>query len=159
MTKLLTTSLLAGLLLSSSVQAFGLFHGDINQQIEYNQQRVKEYQKAIKQLEKEIKYLKTEKAKNPELYVKKPLFEDLKDRYLYRIKLNGAKMDALNFVIKDNSISISMNIKNEQKDSQGYFFSSRHFARSFTIPANVDQEKITNRMDGDYFLIEMPKKK
>lgn len=159
MTKLLTTSLLAGLLLSSSVQAFGLFHGDINEQIEYDQQRIKEYQKAIKQLEKEIKYLKDEKKKNPELYVKKPLFEDLKDKYLYRIKLNGAKMDALNFVIKDNSVSISMNIKNEQKDDQGYFFSSRHFARSFTIPKNVNQEKITNRMDGDYFLIEMPKKK
>ena len=159
MTKFITTTLLGVMLLSSSVQAFGLFHGDINQQIEYDEQRIKEYQKAIKKLEKEIKYLKSEKKKNPELYVKKPLFENLKDKYLYRIKLNGAKMDALNFVIKDNSISISMNIKNEQKDNQGYFFSSRHFARSFTIPANVNQEKITNRMDGDYFLIEMPKKK
>jgi len=159
MKKLLFTSLLATILVSTSVQAFGLFHGDINQQIEYDQQRIKEYKKAIKQLEKEIKYLKSEKAKNPELYVKKPLFEDLKDKYLYRIKLNGAKMDTLNFVIKDNTVSISMNIKNEQKDKQGYFFSSRHFARSFTIPANVNQEKITNRMDGDYFLIEMPKKK
>ena len=158
MTKLITTTLLATSLLSSSVQAFGLFDTDINEQIEYDKQRIQEYQKAIKNLEKEIKYLKSEKKKNPELYVKKPLFEDLKDRYLYRIKLNGAKMDALNFVIKDNSIAISMNIKNEQKDDHGYFFSSQHAARSFSIPKNVNQEKITNRMDGDYFLIEMPKK-
>lgn len=159
MTKLLTTTLLTAILVSSSLQANGLFYGDINQQIKYDEQRIKEYKNAIKKLEKEIKHLKAEKAKNPELYVKKPLFEDLKDKYLYRIKLNGAKTDSLDFVIKDNMVSISMNIKTEQKDDQSYYFSSRHFARSFTIPKSVNQEKITNRMDGDYFLIEMPKKK
>ena len=158
MTKLFVGSLLTTLLVSSSLQANGLFYGDINQQIKYDEQRIKEYENAIKKLKKEIKHLKAEKAKNPELYVKKPLFEDLKDKYLYRIKLNGAKTEALNFVIKDDRVSIKMNIKNEQKDDQNYFFSSRHFSRSFTIPANVNQEKISNRMDGDYFLIEMPKK-
>ena len=157
--KLLETTLLTTMLVSSSLQAYGLFYGDLNQQIKYDEQRIKEYESAIKKLKKEVKLLKAEKSKNPHLYVKKPLFEDLKGKYIYRIKLNGAKTDALNFVIKNNTISLSMNIKNEQKDNSGYFFSSRYFSRTYSIPLNVNQEKITNKIDGDYFVIEMPKKK
>ena len=103
-------------------------------------------------------YLKRERAKHPELYVKKPLFEETKNAYIQRIKLNGAKTDALNFTIKNNRIFISMNIKSEEKGKDAYFYSSRSFAQTFFIPDNVKQDKIKHDIDGDYFTISMPKK-
>ncbi len=154
----LTISSLLTLILTSSASAFGLHSLDIDSEIQYNDKRIKEYQKAVKQLQKKNQYLKSEKAKNPQLYIKKPLYEVKKDKYIYRIKLNGAKTEALNFVIKNDMVSISMNIKNEQKDSQSYFFSSRYFSSSYQIPKDVNQEKIKHHIDGDYFVIEMPKK-
>ena len=82
----------------------------------------------------------------------------LKDRYIYRIKLNGAKADALNFMIKDGVVSVKMDMKKEEKNENGYFYSSRQFSSSYTIPENVQQEKIEHKVEGDYFTIIMPKK-
>jgi len=100
-----------------------------------------------------------EKAKHPELYVKKPLYENLKDKYIYRIKLDGASPDAVSFMIKDNVASVQMNMKREQKSDNGYYYSSQYFSTSYAIGDDVVQDKITHKVDGDYFVIEMPKKK
>ena len=143
--------------LSSQLLAFG-FHPDIQDEISYNKKQIKEYEKAITSLKKKNEYLIKEQAKHPELYVKKPLFEETKTAYIQRIKLNGAKTDALNFTIKNNRIFISMNIKSENKEKGAYFYSSRSFAQTFFIPENVQQDKIKHVIDGDYFTITMPKK-
>jgi hypothetical protein len=52
-----------------------------------------------------------------------------------------------------------MDMQHEEKDDNGYFYSSQYFSTSYTIPADVAQDKITHKVDGDYFVIEMPKKK
>jgi uncharacterized membrane protein len=83
-----TVSVVAlSLLMSASVEAFSLFSVDINQEIEHNKQLIERYEKSIEKLKEQNKYMLKEKAKNPQLYVKKPLYEDLKDKYVYRIKL------------------------------------------------------------------------
>jgi HSP20 family molecular chaperone IbpA len=157
MTKKLLISMLLAASATSPLLAFG-FHPDIQDEISYNEKQIKEYEKAISSLKKKNEYLKKERAKHPELYVKKPLFEETKKAYIQRIKLNGAKTDALNFTIKNNRIFISMNIKSENKEKDAYFYSSRSFAQTFFIPDNVQQDKIKHEIDGDYFTITMPKK-
>jgi len=146
------------LLASASIEAFSLFSVDINQEIEHNKQLIERYEKSIEKLKEQNKYMLKEKAKNPQLYVKKPLYEDLKDKYVYRIKLNGAKTDALNFMIKDGMVSLKMDMKREEKSNSGYFYSSQQFSSSYSIPKDVQQNKIEHRVDGDYFTIIMPKK-
>ena len=64
----------------------------------------------------------------------------------------------MSFTIKDNVLSIEMNIKTEQKSKQGYFASSQYFFQSYPIPKDVEQSKIEHSVDGDYFVITMPKK-
>ena len=159
MKKLVYTSALTALVLAGSLHAFGLFDVDIDQKIAHNKQVIKEYKAVIEKLEKQNQYMLDEKAKHPELYVKKPLYENLKDKYIYRIKLDGAKADALNFMIKDSIASVEMNMKREEKSEHGYYFNSQYFSTSYHIPDDVKQDKITHKIDGDYFEIIMPKKK
>jgi hypothetical protein len=159
MKKLISLSAVSALVLAGSLNAFGLFDIDIDQSIKHNNELIKEYKAAIEKLEKQNKYMMDEKAKHPELYVKKPLYENLKDKYIYRIKLDGASPDAVSFMIKDNVASVQMNMKREEKSDNGYYYSSQYFSTSYAIGDDVVQDKITHKVDGDYFVIEMPKKK
>ena len=159
MKKSIISTILASTLLASTLSAYGLFDVDINEQINYNEMMIQKYEKAIEKLKKETKYLKDEKAKNPELFVKKPLFENLADKYIYRIKLNGAKAENLSFMIKDGTVSVTMDMKSEHKSDNSYYYNSQYFSTSYTIPNDVKQDKITHKVEGDYFTIIMPKKK
>lgn len=158
MKKLILSPIAFTLILTMSLEAFGLFDVDINKRIDRNNALIKKYENAIKKLKEENKYMLDERSKHPELYVKKPLFENLKDKYIYRIKLNGAKADALNFLIKDNVVTISMDMKREEKSDYGYFYNSQYFSTSYSIASDVEQDKITHKVEGDYFTVEMPKK-
>ena len=158
MNKYIISALVSSVLLSTSLGAFSFFDIDINQEIKQNKQLIKEYEESIKELKKQNKFMLEEKAKNPQLYVVKPLYEDLKDKYIYRVKLNGAKADALNFTVKDNVMSIKMDMKKEEKNENGYFYSSQQFSSSYSIPKDVKQDKIEHKIEGDYFTIIMPKK-
>jgi HSP20 family molecular chaperone IbpA len=148
----------SSLLLGASLEAFSLFSVDINQEIQQNKRLIERYEKSIIKLKEQNKYMLEEKEKNPQLYVKKPLYEELEDKYIYRIKLNGAKADALNFMVKDNIASVKMDMKKEEKNENGYFYSSQQFSSSYTIPKDVQQNKIEHKVEGDYFTIIMPKK-
>lgn len=158
MKKMILSTTVASLLLGASLQAFSLFDIDLDKKLEYNKARIAEYKSAIKKLEDENKYIKDNKAKHPELYVKKPLYEDKKDKYIYRIKLNGSKADKLNFMVKDDVVSVNMDMKREEKSDSGYFYSSQYFSTSYSIPKDVKQDKIKHSVEGDYFTITMPKK-
>jgi len=158
MKKYIISTLVSSLLLGTSLSAFSLFNIDIDQQIEQNKRLIKKYEENIKTLQEQNKYILEEKRKNPQLYVKKPLYENLKDKYIYRIKLNGTKAEALNFIIKDDIVSVKMDMKREEKNDNGYFYSSQQFSSAYTIPKDVKQNKIEHKVEGDYFTIIMPKK-
>lgn len=159
MKKFVLLSAVSALVLSSSIYAYGLFDIDIDEKLKHNNAMIKKYEKRIQALKDENKYINDEKAKNPALYVKKPLYENLDDKYIYRIKLNGASTDKLNFMIKNNMVSIMMDMKSEEKSERGYFYNSRHFSTAYSIPKDVAQDKITHQTEGDYFVVEMPKTK
>ena len=156
--KKLTTSLVVSALLSSSLLAFGNFFVDLDTEVQNNTQLIKEYKSRISKLEKRNKFLLAEKAKNPKLYEKKPLYEETKEAYIHRIKLNGAEANKINFTIAHHTLSLEMNIKTEHKSKEGYYASSRYFFQSYSIPKDVEESKIEHKVDGDYFVVVMPKK-
>lgn len=153
--KTLLLSIVTSITLNTSIYAFAL---GLNDELKRNDEHIQEYKERIKKLEDRNKFLLEKKAKNPQLYVKKDLYEETKDKYIYRIKLNGAKADKISFTIKDHYLSIEMNIKNEEKTDKSYYASSRYFSQIYSIPNNVDESKIKHEIDGDYFVILMPKK-
>jgi HSP20 family molecular chaperone IbpA len=131
---------------------------NLNEELQRNTELIKQYKEGIKSLEERNKLLKAEKAKNPKLYEEKPSFEDTKDAYIYRIKLGGAEAKNVNMTIKDHYLSIEMNIKVEEKTQNAYYASSRYFFQSYAIPKNVKEDEIKHSVEGDYFVITMPKK-
>jgi len=158
MKKTIVLVCLVSSLLTTSLGAFSLFNIDTTKRVQYNNELIEKYEKMIDKLKAENKYILEEKAKNPHLYVKKKLFEELNDKYIYRIKLNGSKADSINFMIKDSVVSLSMNMKHEERNNGEYFYSSQYFSSSYKIPLDVAQDKIEHKVDGDYFTIIMPKK-
>ncbi len=158
MLKKLSISSMVLTALSSSVFASN-YIPNLNEELSYNKAMIKQYKENIKQLEKRNSYLEKVKKQNPKLYVQKPLYEEKKDKYIYRIKLAGAKAKNLKFTIKDHVASVEMYLKTEKRENGSYFASSQQFYQQFAIPNNVNEEKITNKVDGDYYEIIMPKKK
>jgi len=156
--KLLISSVTATLLVTTSLFASSGYIPNLNDELSYNQKMLKEYKDIITKLEKRNSYLSKVKKENPSLYVQKPLYEDTKEAYIYRIKLAGAKAKNMNFTIKNHIASVEMNLRTERNDKNGYYSSSQNFYQQFSIPKNVKEEKITNRVNGDYFEITMPKK-
>ncbi len=155
--KLVTTTLMTVTALQLSLSASTVIP-HLNEELVHNQVLIKEYKEAVKELEKRNAFLKAEKSKNPKLYEVKPLFEETKDAYINRVKLNGAEAKNINFTIKDHVVTLEMQMKTEHKDKNGYFSSSQYFFQSYPVPKDVKEEKIDHSVDGDYFVITMPKK-
>jgi HSP20 family molecular chaperone IbpA len=152
--KLFVTSLfVGGTLLSASN-----YVPHLNSELQRNERIIFEYEKAIKQLKERNKFLKEQKQKSPKLYEEKALFEETKKAYIQRVKLEGAEAKNINFKIEKHRISLQMNIKITKDDEDGFYQSSRSFYQEYSIPKDVDESKITNYIDGDYFVIKMPKK-
>ncbi len=131
---------------------------NLDQELAHNKVLVTEYKAAIERLEKRNHYLVEQKKKNPKLYETKPLYEETKNAYIHRIKLNGAEAKNISFTIKDHTVSLEMNIKTERTDKDNYYASSQYFYQAYKIPENVKENKIDHSVDGDYFVITMPKK-
>lgn len=153
-TKLLLTALMA----TSSLLASSTYIPNLNTELQRNTRLIQEYQQGIEQLKERNKLLTQEKKKNPKLYEEKPLFEETKDAYIKRIKLGGAEAKNVNFKIENHMVSLQMSMKVTRNDDNGYYQSSRSFYQEYSIPKNVQESKITNYVDGDYFVIKMPKK-
>jgi len=148
-----------GILTATSLFASAAIIPNLNEELVHNKALIKEYKEALTNLEKRNNYLTEQKAKNPKLYEVKPLFEETKKAYIHRVKLNGAEAKNINFTIKDHMVTLEMQMKTERQDKNGYFSSSQYFFQSYSIPQNVNEEKIKHSVDGDYFVITMPKKK
>lgn len=131
---------------------------DLEKELAHNKVMITEYKAAIDRLEKRNKFLTEQKSKNPKLYESKPLYEETKNAYIHRIKLNGAEAKNISFTIKDHTVSLEMNIKTERTDKESYYASSQYFYQAYKIPENVKENKISHSVDGDYFVITMPKK-
>ena len=131
---------------------------DILKTKENNLKEIAYLHKQINKLEDENLEIDKAIKKNPKLYEKKKLFEETKNDYFYRIKLNGKKPNNINFTIEKNYIYVDLELKEEKKEKNSYYFNSSSIKQSFSIPKNVNQEKIKYFIDGDYFTLKLPKK-
>ena len=146
------------LITATSLFASAVIIPNLNEELVHNKALIKEYKEALSTLEKRNSYLEEQKKKNPKLYEIKPLFEETKEAYINRVKLNGAQAKNINFTVKDHKVTLEMQMKTERKDKNGYFSSSQYFFQSYPVPKNVEEQKISHSVDGDYFVITMPKK-
>ena len=151
-------SAIAFLALQTSLLGSTTIVPNLNQELAQNKVLIKEYKATVEKLEKRNAFLEKEKAAHPKLYERKALFEETKEAYIHRIKLNGAEAKNINFTIKDHMVTLEMNIKIERNDNNGFYSSSQYFYQAYKVPDNVDETKIKHSVDGDYFVITMPKK-
>lgn len=156
--KKLTFLLFVAGLMSISSFAGNSYIYNINDQIQNNQQLIKQYEEAIARLKQRNHFLLQQKNAHPLLYKSLPAFSNTKTAYIYRIKLNGAKPQHINFKIQDNMLSLSMDMQTKHAGKNSFFESSQYFYQSFTLPKHIDVQDITHKIVGDYFVITIPKK-
>ena len=81
--------------------------------------------------------------------------------FVVEVAAPGKKKEDFVLEIKDNILTISSEHKEEQEEKSENFmrkeFSYNKFSRSFTLPENVDQEKIKATYKDGLLLIDLPK--
>ena len=86
---------------------------------------------------------------------------EAKDAYYVEIDLPGIKKDEISIDVKDNILTISgeRKVKSETKEESYYKIESRYgkFVRSFTLPKNVDIEKIEANSSDGVLEVKIPK--
>jgi HSP20 family protein len=86
---------------------------------------------------------------------------EAKNAYFVEIDLPGIKKDEIYIDIKDNVLTISgeRKVKNETKEESYYKIESTYgkFVRSFTLPKNVDIEKIEANSSDGVLEVKIPK--
>jgi len=86
---------------------------------------------------------------------------EAKDAYFVEIDLPGIKKDEISIDVKDNVLTISgeRKVKEETKEESYYKIESRYgkFVRSFTLPKNVDIEKIEANSSDGVLEVKIPK--
>lgn len=77
--------------------------------------------------------------------------------YLLNFDLPGVKKDEVKIDLKDNQLSVSGERKSESKSKQGRerFYGS--FYRSFTLPSNIDADKIEANFENGVLQVSIPK--
>jgi HSP20 family protein len=88
--------------------------------------------------------------------------EDQGDKLELSIELPGAKKEDAKISLEDNVLTISVESKEEkeEKEEGRYLFrerSSMSCSRSVKLPVEVDEGKVSARMDNGILKIEMPK--
>ena len=85
------------------------------------------------------------------------------DAYYVEVDLPGVVKDDISIDVKDNVLSISgeRKVKDETKQSDYYKVESRYgkFVRSFTLPKDVDTDKIVANSNNGVLEVKIPKQK
>lgn len=81
-----------------------------------------------------------------------------KDAFEVDLDVQGYKPEDLNITVKDNELTISGS--HEEKNEDGTHYQSRHFSRKFTLPENVEMDKMKSVLaaDGRTLRVEAPLK-
>ena len=81
--------------------------------------------------------------------------------FVVEVAAPGKKKEDFNIEVKDGILMISSEQKAEKEEKTEQFmrkeFSYNKFSRSFTLPENVDQEKIKANYKDGLLLIDLPK--
>ena len=87
--------------------------------------------------------------------------KDKKDAIEVRAELPGMEEDEIEIEVADNVMTISGEKKEEkEKEEEGYYYKESHsgsFSRSFTLPADVKEEKAEAEMKKGVLIVTIPK--
>ena len=87
--------------------------------------------------------------------------KDKKDVIEVRAELPGMEEDEIEIEVADNVMTISGEKKEEkEKEEEGYYYKESHsgsFSRSFTLPADVKEEKAEAEMKKGVLIVTIPK--
>ncbi len=86
---------------------------------------------------------------------------ETEDAYFIEIDLPGVKKEDIEIDVKDNVLTVSgeRKVKEEMKEENYYKIESRYgkFTRSFTLPKNVNIDKISANSEDGVLEIKIPK--
>ncbi len=86
---------------------------------------------------------------------------ETEDAYFIEIDLPGVKKEDIEIDVKDNVLTVSgeRKVKEEMKEENYYKIESRYgkFTRSFTLPKNVNIDKISANSENGVLEIKIPK--
>jgi HSP20 family protein len=87
---------------------------------------------------------------------------DKKDKLIAKVELPGIDKKDVKLSITDNNLTIQGEIKKEEEiKKEDYYYRERaygNFARTISLPAEVDKEKISAKFKNGILEITMPKK-
>jgi HSP20 family protein len=87
--------------------------------------------------------------------------EEVKDHFEITAELPGLKREDVKIEIKDRVLTLTgeKKVENEKKDRNVYLFERTYgsFCRTFTLPDNVDEEKIGAEFKDGLLRIDIPK--
>ena len=79
------------------------------------------------------------------------------DGDVYKIEINVQNFKPEDLVIKTVGQTVQVEAKHEEKTSDGASFSSRNFSQSFTLPRDVDPERVSSSLSREgKLIIEAP---
>jgi len=82
------------------------------------------------------------------------------DEYVVVAKLPGVKKEDVSVILKDNSLKISGEKKEDKKDKENCYFNERYsgkFERNFLLNEKIDSNKIDAEMKNGLLMIKLPK--
>lgn len=89
-------------------------------------------------------------------------FEDKGDHYELKIKVDDLKNSKVQMSVSGNILTLSVQehkkIEKKDKNTQLISYSNRSYSQSFTLPPNVDTDKIDAAQKGDMIIVSIPKK-
>jgi len=102
------------------------------------------------------------KALNPEIdFIPAVNTREADDAYYIEVDLPGVKKEDISIDVKDNILTISgeRKIEDERKDEEFYRVESVYgkFERSFSLPEDVDVDKIEAKAENGVLIVKIPK--
>ena len=87
--------------------------------------------------------------------------EEVEDRFEITAELPGMKRDDVKIEVKDHVLTLTgeKKVENEKKDRNVYLYERGYgrFCRTFTLPVNVDADKIGAEFNDGLLRIDVPK--
>lgn len=89
-------------------------------------------------------------------------FKETPEHYIVTLNTSGLDQEKIEVRINEKTVTVKgeQSRQNQQQNPQGYFQSQSYgsFMKTFSVPGDVDAQKIETEKNGDKLIITMPKK-
>jgi len=84
---------------------------------------------------------------------------DDSDPNMYKVlaKIPNFRKDQLQLKIKDSKLTVSGEVREEQKGDDFHNYSTRFVSRTITLPSDIDEDHISAKYESDGLVVKIPK--